>query len=226
MSRTNHNQVNCLYPGLNLGHSHECHPGAEKIIFGFWIFLMADAMNFAMFFAIYNTALNSIAMAGGPGPKDIFDLQGTAIETGLLLLSSLTCGLVSLILKYQHSDIQPKQIIPIKKSQLILWLAITGLLGLAFVLHEFYSFYTMIYEQSAPPQRSGWLSAFFSLVGFHGLHMVAGILWTIVLLLQIKTQGLTVAVKMKIMRWALYWHFLDIVWIFIFSFVFLKGLIQ
>lgn len=210
-----------LYPGLNLGSKHaSSHPGAEKVLFGFWVFLMVDALTFALFFAIYGTTLNPLAIAGGPGPQQLFDLSGTALETALLLLSSLSCGVCSLVMKHQHHD----QAKGDNYRLLIVWLAVTALLGAGFLAHEMMSFVDYSLNQNAPPQRSGWLSAFYALLGLHGLHVFAGCVWIAVLIAQLTFIGLNHRVKTNIMRWALFWHFLDIVWIFIFSFVFLAGL--
>lgn len=213
---------NPLYPGLNLGQKHgSSHPAAENIMFGFWVFLMIDALTFALFFAVYATTLNPTAFAGGPMPRDVFDLPGVALETGALLLSSLACGACSLIIKHVHHEEAGEP----KHTSLLIALGVTLSLGLVFLGHECFSFAQMA-EVGAVPQRSGWLSAFYALVGLHGFHIFSGLVWGLVLAVQLKTIGLTHDVKTRFMRWALFWHFLDIIWLFIFSFVFLTGVIS
>lgn len=199
-----------LHPGLNLGSDHgEHHTQAETTLFGFWVFVMSDLITFGMVFATYATMRH--AQAGGPGPAQLFDLTSVAIQTALLLTSSLTFGLASLALKHQAG-----------RARISLWLAATALLGLGFIGFELHDFITMA-AQGAVPQRSGWLSAFTALVGLHGAHVSVGILWIAVMLWQVHQLGLTGEVKSRLLRLGLYWHFLDIIWIGIFSFVFLGG---
>lgn len=200
-----------LHPGLNLGPAHgAAHEGAETAMFGFWVFVMSDLITFGMFFATYATMQG--AKAGGPGPRQLFDLASVAIQTALLLASSLTFGIAALAMKYRPG-----------RKALAAWLAITVLLGLGFLAFELRDFAGMI-AQGAVPQRSGWLSAFYALVGLHGLHVTAGLVWIATMLVQLRRVGLTDRVKTQILRLGLYWHFLDIIWIGIFSIVFLKGL--
>lgn len=199
------------HPGLNLGAAHgEDHNAAEGMMFGFWVFLMSDAILFGMVFASYVTSAN--ATAGGPGPHDLYDIKSVFIETLLLLASSFTFGMASLALKYKHS-----------KARLIGWLMLTLLLGVAFLGLELHDFSTM-FAKGGVPSRSGFLSAFFDLVPLHGLHVAAGAIWLISLLGQIARYGIDSKVKLGIMRLALFWHFLDIIWIAIFSVVYLAGL--
>ena len=199
------------HPGLNLGPAHAAaDAAAERVIFGFWLFLMSDAVLFGVVFASYLTSLN--ATAGGPGPHDLYNLQSVFIETLLLLASSFTFGMASLALKYQHG-----------KPRLIGWLAATLALGVAFLGFESHDFIAM-FAQGGIPSRSGFLSAFFDLVPLHGLHVTAGSIWLVCLVGQIARYGLDTQVKLGIMRLALFWHFLDIVWIAIFSAVYLAGL--
>jgi len=199
------------HPGLNLGLAHGAdHDAAERVMFGFWLFLMSDAILFGMVFATYVTSLH--ATAGGPGPHDLYDIRSVFIETLLLLASSATFGMASLALKYQHG-----------KASLIGWLAVTLLLGVAFLGFESHDFITM-FAKGGVPSRSGFLSAFFDLVPLHGLHVMGGCIWLICLVGQIARYGLDRQVKLGIMRLALFWHFLDIVWIAIFSVVYLAGL--
>ncbi|HEX3983726.1 MAG TPA: cytochrome c oxidase subunit 3 [Acidisoma sp.] len=199
------------HPGLNLGFAHGTDDeAAERMMFGFWVFLMSDAILFGMVFATYVTSVH--ATAGGPGPHDLYDLKSVFIQTMLLLASSFTFGMASLALKYKHS-----------KTRLIGWMMLTLLLGVGFLVFEVHDFVTM-FAKGGVPTRSGFLSAFFDLVPLHGLHVTAGCIWLICLGGQIARYGLDTMTKLGILRLALFWHFLDIVWIAIFSVVYLSGL--
>ncbi|MGH7075650.1 MAG: cytochrome (ubi)quinol oxidase subunit III [Stellaceae bacterium] len=199
------------YPGLNLGSGHgKDDDDVQTTIFGFWVFLMSDAILFGMVFATYVTSVH--ATAGGPGPRDLYDIKSVFIETLLLLASSFTFGMASLAMKYKHSTLR-----------LIGWLIVTLVLGLGFLGFEVRDFLTMIAKGGAP-ERSGFLSAFFDLVPLHGLHVTCGGIWLICLIGQIARYGLDTKTKLGIMRLALFWHFLDIVWIAIFTVVYLAGL--
>lgn len=207
MSRT----AKKLHPGLNLGHTDpEAHEKAEENLFGFWIFLMSDAIIFALLFATYAVMLNRTA--GGPTGAELFDIESAFIQTMLLLTSTLTMGLAALAMKYGHS-----------RLKLNFLLVVTLSLGLAFLTYELNDFAIML-AQGAAPQRSGYLSAFFALVAAHGLHVLVACLWLIVMLFQIRHFGMTDFVKTRLMRLSLLWHFLDIVWIGIFSVVYLQEL--
>lgn len=199
------------HPGLNLGAGHgEADDAAETMMFGFWVFLMSDAILFGMVFATYVTSV--YATAGGPGPRDLYSIESAFFGTLLLLASSFTFGMASLALKYQHD-----------KARLIGWMALTLVLGAAFLGLEWHDFSSM-FAKGGVPSRSGFLSAFFGLVPLHGLHVIAGCLWMLALFGQIARYGLDTKTKLGIMRLALFWHFLDIVWIAIFSVVYLAGL--
>lgn len=199
------------HPGLNLGSADEySHEEAEPVIFGFWIFLMADLVLFALLFATYAT-MSVQGQADGPSPADIFDLSSAFIGTMLLLASSITFGMASLALKYRADG-----------PHLVLWLVLTFILGAGFIGMELRDFMTMT-AQGAVPQLSGFLSSFYLLVATHGIHVTAGLVWMIVLLIQLRVMGRTTIVKLRIMRLALFWHMLDIVWVCIFSFVYLYG---
>ena len=201
------------YPGVNLGAHHgDAHEHAETALFGFWVFLMSDLIIFGLVFATYITMVNPMGMAGGPGPKDLFDLTSAFIQTMLLLTSSVTFGVASLAMRHQYSV-----------RFISLWLVLTLLLGLGFLFFELRDFSGML-AQGAGPSRSGFLSAFFALVPLHGLHVTAGCIWLVVMLSQIMTFGMIPMVKTRLLRLALFWHFLDIIWIGIFSIVFLAGL--
>lgn len=199
------------YPGLNLGAAHgEDHEAAESLIFGLWVFLMSDVILFGLVFATYVTSLG--ATAGGPGPAQLYDLESTFVETGLLLASSFTFGMASLALKHRND-----------LGRLVAWLVVTLALGVAFLVLEAHDFGDM-FAKGGIPARSGFLSAFFGLVPLHGLHVIGGCLWLVCLLGQLAKYGKDTGVKLGIMRLALFWHFLDIVWVAIFSVVYLGGL--
>ncbi|AQS50093.1 cytochrome o ubiquinol oxidase subunit III (plasmid) [Thioclava nitratireducens] len=198
------------HPGINLGAHHaHAHDRAETLVFGFWVFLMSDLIIFGLMFANYVTQLPGTA--GGPGPKDLFTLGNAFTQTMILLASSATFGMASLALKYERG-----------KGALLGWLAVTLALGAVFVGLEKLDFADM-FSEGAYPSRSGFLSGFFGLVPLHGLHVASGILWGLVLMVQIATLGLTTPVKTRLLRLGLFWHFLDIIWIGIFSVVYLGG---
>ncbi|HML90965.1 cytochrome o ubiquinol oxidase subunit III [Methyloceanibacter sp.] len=182
----------------------------EEKDFGFWLYLMSDAVIFACLFATYLVMAGNAA--GGPTPKDVFSLERAAAETALLLLSSTTFGIAAVSL--WAGD----------RSKVLLWLAITLLLGAGFIALEFGEFSGMIAE-GAGPDRSGFLSAFFTLVGTHGLHVSVGLVWILVMIGQVFAKGLTAPVASRLMRLGLFWHFLDIIWVVIFSVVYLPGLL-
>ena len=199
------------HPGLNLDASHgEAHEKAETLVFGFWVFMMSDAIIFGVIFATYVTMWD--ARAGGPGPADLFELGPAFIETLLLLTSSLTFGMASLSLKHDRDD-----------ARLLAWLGLTLALGVLFLVHELGDFRTMI-EKGGVPSRSGFLSAFWALVPLHGLHVLAASTWLVVLSVQVLIFGQDTAVKTGLLRLGVLWHFLDIIWIGIFSVVYLGGL--
>lgn len=199
------------YPGLNLDSTHpEANDSAETMLFGFWVFLMSDAILFGLVFATYVASLH--ATAGGPEPSNLYEIKSIFIETLLLLTSSFTFGMASMSMKYRQSA-----------PRLAGWLAITLILGLAFLGFEIHDFMTMTSE-AGTPMRSGFLSAFYDLVPLHGLHVTCGCIWLLCLVGQIARYGLDTQTKLGIMRLALFWHFLDIVWIAIFSVVYLAGL--
>lgn len=182
----------------------------EEKEFGFWLYLMSDAIIFACLFATYLVMVGNAA--GGPTGKEVFSLERAAGETALLLFSSTTFGMAAVALSAGD------------RAKVLLWLAVTFVLGAGFILLEFGEFSGMIAE-GAGPQRSGFLSAFFALVGTHGLHVSVGLLWIVVMFGQVVFKGLTAPVASRLMRLGLFWHFLDIIWIVIFSVVYLPGLL-
>ncbi|MDB4354067.1 cytochrome c oxidase subunit 3 [Akkermansiaceae bacterium] len=198
------------YPGINLVDGHESeHDKTETSLFGFWVFMMSDLILFGLMFAVYITMIG--ATASGPGPKELFDFTSLGIQTILLLLSSLTIGLAAIAMK--HKEFQ-KQLIP--------WLIATLVLGLLFFVFEIKDFVAMA-KQGGVPSRSGYLSAFYMIVVLHGFHVLMGSLWLAVILAQLKVHGLVPIVRSRIMRLALLWHFLDVIWIGIFSIVYFGG---
>jgi cytochrome o ubiquinol oxidase subunit III len=199
------------HPGINLGAAHrEADDAAEVLVFGFWVFMMSDLIVFGLLFATYVTMTG--ATAGGPSPKDLFDIKSAFIETLVLLISSFTFGMASLALKYSHN-----------RFRLLFWLTVTLALGAVFLAFELHDFMTM-FDKGGVPSRSGFLSAFFALVPLHGLHVTAASIWIVVMMIQIAIFGLDTPVKTGLLRLGLLWHFLDIIWVGIFSVVYLGGL--
>ena len=208
---TEHN----LHPGLNLGARHgAAHEGAETILFGFWIFLMSDLVIFGLVFASYLTVANPTGTAGGPGPAEAFDLRSVFAQTVILLSSSLTFGFATLAMRHEKG-----------RRSIASWLVVTLFLGLGFLAMELRDFAHMI-DVGAVPSRSGFWSAFWGLVPLHGVHVTVGCLWIVVMLIQLATLGLIPVVKTRLLRLGLYWHFLDLIWVGIFSIVYLGGLMR
>jgi len=189
-------------------HVHE--PG-EATLLGFWIYLMSDALIFASLFATFGVLRQNYA--GGPAPRDIFDLSLVALNTALLLISSITFGFSMLAM--DQNKVRATQV----------WLIVTALFGAGFVAIELYEFGHLIAE-GATPQRSAFLSAFFTLVGTHGAHVTFGLVWIAVMLVQVGKRGLTSENKRRLMCLSLFWHFLDVIWIGVFTFVYLLGMIR
>jgi cytochrome o ubiquinol oxidase subunit 3 len=189
-------------------HEHDDHGATSRVVFGFWIYIMSDCILFACIFATYAVLHGNTF--GGPGPKELFSMPYILVETFILLTSSFTYGLVMLAV---HKG---------NKNQAIVWLIITFLLGLSFVGMEVNEFHHLIAEGNGP-QRSAFLSSFFTLVGTHGLHVTCGLIWMILLMLQVAKHGITNVTLRKLTCLSLFWHFLDIVWIFVFTIVYLMG---
>jgi cytochrome o ubiquinol oxidase subunit 3 len=187
------------------------HEAGGSTLLGFWIYLMSDCLIFAVLFATYGVLGGNYA--GGPAPKDLFDLSLVAVNTTMLLLSSMTYGF-AMLSSYRN-----------KVGATQLWLAITGLFGAGFLGIELYEFAHMIHE-GATPQRSAFLSSFFTLVGTHGLHVTFGIVWLITLMVQVGKQGLNKANARRLACLSLFWHFLDVIWIGVFTFVYLMGMLR
>ncbi|WP_218151357.1 cytochrome o ubiquinol oxidase subunit III [Celeribacter neptunius] len=177
---------------------------------GFWIYLMSDCIIFGALFATY--AVLGGGFAGGPGPKDLFEPGFVAIETALLLFSSITFGLAML------------QADKGKLGGTTRWLIATGLFGAGFIGMELYEFRHLIHI-GAGPDRSAFLSSFFALVGTHGLHVTGGLIWLITLVVQINMHGLNGPNMRRLGTLSMFWHFLDLIWIGVFSFVYLVRLV-
>ena len=178
--------------------------------FGFWIYLMSDLIIFATLFATFIVLGHNYA--GGPTGKELFDLRYTLGETMFLLFSTVAYGMVMLAV---HAG---------KKKAVLIGLAVTFLLGLGFVLMEIYEFYGLV-AAGHGPDRSAFLSSFFTLVGTHGTHVTFGLIWMATLIGQVAVKGLTTPVQSRLMRLSMFWHFLDIIWIGIFSIVYLMGVV-
>ena len=189
-------------------HAHHDHEADAKVVFGFWIYIMSDCILFATIFAAYAVLHNNTY--GGPGAKDLFEMPYVLIETFILLTSSFTYGLAML---GAHKG---------NKNQVLSWLMVTFLLGLSFICMEVNEFHHLIAEGHGP-QHSAFLSSFFTLVGTHGLHVSCGLIWMILLMLQVKKHGISGITTRKLTCLSLFWHFLDIVWIFVFTVVYLMG---
>ncbi len=178
--------------------------------FGFWIYLMSDLIIFATLFATF--AVFSGSYAGGPTGKDLFDLPYLLGETLFLLGSSVTCGLALLAV---HAG---------RKQGVLLGLGVTFLLGLGFVSMEIHEFAALV-AAGRGPDKSAFLSSFFTLVGTHGAHVTFGLLWMAVMMAQVAVKGLTSPVQSRLLRLSMFWHFLDLIWIGIFSLVYLMGVV-
>jgi cytochrome o ubiquinol oxidase subunit 3 len=176
--------------------------------YGFWIFLLSDIIMFSAFFATYAVLVG--ATAGGPSGRELFNLPNVAVETACLLLSSFTCGLASIGARMHRGS----------------WfygaMAATCALGLAFLGIEIHEFMGMV-AQGAGPTRSAFLSAFFTLVGCHGLHVTAGLLWLLTMMAQVFAKGYRADILRRILCFGLFWHTLDIIWVALFTVVYLMG---
>jgi cytochrome o ubiquinol oxidase subunit 3 len=176
--------------------------------YGFWIFLLSDIIMFSAFFASYAVLVGNTA--GGPSGHDLFDLRNVALETGCLLLSSFTCGIASIGAQRRNG----------------LWffsaMAVTFVLGAAFISIEIHEFAGMV-ARGAGPTRSAFLSAFFTLVGCHGLHVSCGLLWLLTMMAQVFAKGYRPDILRRVLCFSLFWHALDIIWVALFSVVYLMG---
>lgn len=206
-----------VQPNTHLHHSHEVdvhgehHDTGANTIFGFWLYLMTDCILFASVFATY--AVLYMNTAGGVSGKDIFDLNYVLIETGALLLSSITYGF-AMICAHKQS-----------RQGTLLWLLVTFAFGCVFIGMEVNEFHHLIIEGNGP-QRSAFLSSFFALVGMHGLHVTAGLIWMAIMMLEVIKRGLGNQTVTRLSCLSLFWHFLDIVWVCVFTVVYLLGVVS
>ena len=189
----------------------EGHHSEGSTMLGFWLYLMSDCLIFATLFATYGVLGRNYA--AGPSQKDLFDLSGIAVNTAMLLFSSITYGFAMLEMDKDNR----------RGTQM--WLAITGLFGIAFVALEIREFVHLFHEGD-PPWRSAFLSPFYTLVGTHGLHVSFGILWLGTLMVQVRQHGLIAANRRRLMCLSMFWHFLDLVWIGVFTVVYLIGVLE
>lgn len=182
----------------------------NSTLLGFWIYIMSDTLIFAVLFATFGVLRTRFA--GGPTPHEILEIPTVAVNTAMLLISSITCGFAMLQMEKNN------------KGATLFWLAITGIFGAIFVGLELHEFAGLIAE-GAGPQRSAYLSAFFTLVGTHGTHVTVGIIWLVTMMVQVSQKGLIEANKRRLMCFSMFWHFLDVIWIGVFSLVYLLGVL-
>jgi len=193
-----------------LADASEAGPAPKRIVvaYGFWIFLLSDFVMFSAIFAAYAVLVR--ATAGGPGGAQLFNQVNVAIETACLLASSYTCGLMSLAVSAR------------RPATTYFFALVTFVLGAAFLFLEVREFADMI-ARGATPQSSAFLSAFFTLVGCHGLHVTAGLIWLVVMMSQVAIRGFRANVQRRLLCFSLFWHALDIVWVWLFTVVYLMG---
>ena len=189
---------------------HEIHPHDKRVVvgYGFWVWLISDIILFAAFFATY--AVLSDNTAGGPSGRELFSVGTVAVETGCLLLSSFTCG-VAMIGAHGRN-----------RRWYYIGMALTFVLGAGFLLLELHEFRGLI-EEGAGPSRSAFLSAFFALIGCHGLHVTGGMLWLLTMVAQVAAKGFREDIQRRLLCFSLFWHTLDIIWVALFSLVYLVG---
>lgn len=195
------------HPGGHVA-EHDGHDPVGNAVYGFWMYIMTDCVLFATLFATF--AVMSGNFAGGPTGKELFSLPYVFGETMFLLFSSVTYGFAMLSMQKN------------RQGQVMAWLALTFLLGLGFIGMELNEFTHLVMEGHGP-DRSGFLSAFFTLVGTHGTHVSFGLIWIATMIAQVRSKGLTTPVRSRLVRLSLFWHFLDIVWIGVFTVVYLMG---
>jgi cytochrome o ubiquinol oxidase subunit III len=188
----------------------EAGPAPKRIVaaYGFWIFILSDIVMFSALFAAYAVLVH--ATAGGPTRVQLFNQVNVAIETACLLVSSYTCSLMSLAINSRS------------RSNTYFFAFVTFVLGAGFLTLELREFADMI-ARGAAPQRSAFLSAFFTLVGCHGLHLTAGLIWLPVMMVQVAVKGFRATVERRLLCFALFWHALDIIWVWLFTVVYLMG---
>ena len=189
----------------------EAGPASKRVVvaFGFWVFLLSDIVMFSALFAAYGVLVH--ATAGGPSGAQLFNQVSVALQTAFLLISSYTCGMMSLAVSARQ------------RINTYIFALITFVLGAAFLYLEVHEFASMIAE-GATPQRSAFLSAFFTLVGCHGLHVSIGLIWLVLMMVQVAVKGFRANVQRRLLCFALFWHALDIIWVALFTVVYLIGL--
>jgi cytochrome o ubiquinol oxidase subunit III len=209
------NHAEPLRAGRGGGHGHgaarrEGGIAPKRIIvgYGFWIFLLSDIIMFSAFFATYAVLVG--ATADGPTGAQLFDLRNAGVETACLLASSFTCGLASIALSARN------------RFWFYIAMAVTCVFGLAFLALELKEFVSLVMRGDGP-SRSAFLSAFFTLVGCHGLHVSAGILWLLTMMAQVFAKGFRADIERRFLCFALFWHALDIIWVALFTVVYLMG---
>ncbi len=188
----------------------EDHHPENSTMLGFWLYLMSDCLIFAVLFATHGVLGRNYA--AGPSPADLFDLNIVAVNTAMLLFSSITYGFAMLQMERNA------------KMETLFWLGVTGVFGAIFLALEIYEFHHLI-QEGAGPTRSAFLSSFFTLVGTHGLHVTFGMIWLITLMVQVSKRGLIPENRRRLMCLSMFWHFLDVIWIGVFSFVYLLGVL-
>jgi len=194
-----------------VGHSEaDDHHHETGTMLGFWIYLMSDCLIFGILFAVY--AVLGQNFAAGPAPADLFEIEKILLATAFLLISSITYGFA--VINMQQKN----------QSMMMVWLIATGVFGLGFLTMSVLEFHHL-WHIGAGPGASAFLSSFWFLVGTHGLHVTAGAIWLVVLLVQVQTKGLTPENERRILCLSLFWHFLDLIWIGVFSFVYLVGVL-
>jgi cytochrome o ubiquinol oxidase subunit 3 len=198
------------HAGYRFALPHEIHPHDKRVIvgYGFWIWLISDIILFSAFFATF--AVLSGNTAGGPSGRDLFRVETVAVETAALLFSSFTCGIAMI---GAHAR---------RRAMYDVGMALTFLLGATFLALEFREFSQLVAE-GAGPGRSGFLSSFFALVGCHGLHVTAGLLWLLTMVAQVAAKGFRDDIQRRLLCFSLFWHTLDIIWVALFSLVYLVG---
>lgn len=207
MSNFIHHQAEA-HPDISVPDPHQ--DAYSRTVLGFWMYLMTDCIVFATLFATY-IVLHTHTF-GGPEPRDLFSLKTAFIETMILLFSSAACGMA--VIAAKHS----------KKIPTLIWLGVTFLLGASFIAMELHEFAHLVSEGHSWT-KSAFLSSFFTLVGTHGLHVSFGLLWIIVMLLQVSFNSITLDTFRRLVIFSMFWHFLDLVWIFLFTIVYLMGVI-
>ena len=190
----------------------EAGPASKRVVvgFGFWVFLLSDIVMFSALFAAYAVLVH--ATAGGPAGAQLFNQVNVAIQTACLLASSYTCGLMSLAVSAQ------------RRLDTYRFALVTFALGAAFLALELREFASMI-ASGATPQTSAFLSAYFTVVGCHGLHVTAGLIWLAVMMAQVAIKGFRPSVDRRLLCFALFWHALDIIWVWLFTAVYLMGVL-